>query len=262
MFTRILVPVDLAAPEACAAALAAAIRLGAARNAAITALSVVPAWPGDLARAPEDHEPALAAWVDRHRGGARVGIDLRIGGSPAARILEAVEETGADLVAMASHAPVMSDYLLGSNAAHVALHAPCSVLVAREGAGEPVRHLLVPIDPARPEASDRAVAIAAAIARADGARRTHLAVLPVEAEAGPPDPAAVLAARWVGPGPAPEIRVVAGASVSGEIRAVAEALGIDLIVMASHDPRFGDALIGSNAAHVALHVPASVLVVR
>jgi nucleotide-binding universal stress UspA family protein len=32
--------------------------------------------------------------------------------------------------------------------------------------------------------------------------------------------------------------------------------------MGSHDPHFTDYLIGSNAAHVALHTPCSVLVVR
>jgi nucleotide-binding universal stress UspA family protein len=53
-----------------------------------------------------------------------------------------------------------------------------------------------------------------------------------------------------------------GGSVSGEIRYAAEELDVDLIVMASHEPRLTDYLIGSNAAHVALHTPASVLVVR
>ncbi len=35
-----------------------------------------------------------------------------------------------------------------------------------------------------------------------------------------------------------------------------------MIVMGSHDSHFTDYLIGSNAAHVALHTPCSVLVVR
>ena len=53
-----------------------------------------------------------------------------------------------------------------------------------------------------------------------------------------------------------------GGSISAEIRYTAEELGCDLIVMGSHDPHFTDYLIGSNAAHVALHTPCSVLVVR
>ncbi len=38
---------------------------------------------------------------------------------------------GQPLVVMAAHDPRITDYLIGSNAAHVVLHAPCSVLVVR-----------------------------------------------------------------------------------------------------------------------------------
>ena len=47
------------------------------------------------------------------------------------RIIEMVEEKHIDLVVMAAHDPRVTDYLIGSNAAHVVLHAPCSVLVVR-----------------------------------------------------------------------------------------------------------------------------------
>lgn len=46
-------------------------------------------------------------------------------------ILVAAEETGADLVVMASHRPELKDYLLGPNSARVVRHAQCSVLVVR-----------------------------------------------------------------------------------------------------------------------------------
>ena len=36
------------------------------------------------------------------------------------------------MIVMASHDPVLSDYLLGSVAARVVRHAHCSVLVARK----------------------------------------------------------------------------------------------------------------------------------
>jgi len=42
----------------------------------------------------------------------------------------------------------------------------------------------------------------------------------------------------------------------------AEELGVDLIVMGSHDPRLSDYLFGSNASRVVLHTPCSVMVVR
>ena len=37
-----------------------------------------------------------------------------------------------DLIVVGSHRPVMSDYLLGSNAKTIVRHAQCSVLVVRE----------------------------------------------------------------------------------------------------------------------------------
>ncbi len=33
---------------------------------------------------------------------------------------------------LASHGPVLKDYVVGSNAGYIALHAPCSVFVVRE----------------------------------------------------------------------------------------------------------------------------------
>ncbi len=52
-----------------------------------------------------------------------------------AEILRVARETAADLIIMASHHPEVSDYLLGSNAAHVVRHAECSVLVVRQRRG-------------------------------------------------------------------------------------------------------------------------------
>jgi universal stress protein F len=57
--------------------------------------------------------------------------EVKITGSVNGRIIEAVEEKRIDLIAIASHNPRMTDYLIGSHAAHVVLHAPCTVLVVR-----------------------------------------------------------------------------------------------------------------------------------
>jgi nucleotide-binding universal stress UspA family protein len=46
-------------------------------------------------------------------------------------LLREAEEFGADLIVVGSHRPVMSDYLLGSNAKTIVAHANCSVLVVR-----------------------------------------------------------------------------------------------------------------------------------
>jgi universal stress protein F len=52
-------------------------------------------------------------------------------GSAATEILEAARGAGADLLMVASHRPDMRDYFLGSTAARVVRHSPCSVLVVR-----------------------------------------------------------------------------------------------------------------------------------
>ena len=67
------------------------------------------------------------------------------------------------------------------------------------------------------------------------------------------------------PSPPPADEPVGGAEpprVDAELARLCERFKPDLIVMGSHDPHFTDYLIGSNAAHVALHTPCSVLVVR
>ena len=50
-----------------------------------------------------------------------------------AALLEAISATGADLVIMASHVPGVAEYVLGSHGGHLAVHAPCSVMLIREG---------------------------------------------------------------------------------------------------------------------------------
>jgi nucleotide-binding universal stress UspA family protein len=54
-------------------------------------------------------------------------------GAPWQAICDAAERIGADLVVIGSHGYGGLDRLLGTTAAKVVNHAPCSVLVAREG---------------------------------------------------------------------------------------------------------------------------------
>jgi len=64
--------------------------------------------------------------------GKEVTIETEIRtGSPANQILQSAEESGADLIMIASHRPGLSDYFIGSTAARVVRHAQCSVLISR-----------------------------------------------------------------------------------------------------------------------------------
>jgi universal stress protein F len=57
-------------------------------------------------------------------------VEVRVG-HPYHTILEVAAEKGVELIVIASHKPMLQDYLLGSTAAKVVRHASCSVLVMR-----------------------------------------------------------------------------------------------------------------------------------
>jgi len=52
-------------------------------------------------------------------------------GSPGQKIVEFAREHESDCIIVASHRPGLQDYFLGSTAARVVRHAPCSVHVVR-----------------------------------------------------------------------------------------------------------------------------------
>jgi nucleotide-binding universal stress UspA family protein len=264
MYKHILVPVDLADPEASDPAFGVARHIAQRDGARISVLSVVPAWPGDLDLSPRDHQPELDALIKEVAEGTAMTGEVQIGGSISGRIIQAILNKGIDLVVMASHNPKITDYLIGSNAAHVVLHSSCSVLVVRNAPSR-FQKLLVPVDLDYPETSAKAMEVAKAMARAEGSKLTVVSVQPLimdETGTPPPDYRPKMDAFLARHGGDIESILAMGGSVTGEIRVAAEQAGADLIVMGSHDPHFTDYLIGSNAAHVALHTPVSVLVVR
>ncbi len=74
---------------------------------------------------------ARATLVDMLKAvGLTADIEIR-SGRPHHAIVSLAEESGADLIMIASHTPGPRGYLLGSTAANVVRHANCSVLVLR-----------------------------------------------------------------------------------------------------------------------------------
>jgi nucleotide-binding universal stress UspA family protein len=140
MFKSILVPIDVAHRSSWQFALPQAIELAKAGGASLTVVTVV----RDLSLMLEgvhlgyqleqmvtEAEGKLATILEPYRAdGLRIRADVRMG-SISHEILAAARGHGADLILMASHRPEMRDYLIGPNAAHVAQHASCSVLVLR-----------------------------------------------------------------------------------------------------------------------------------
>ena len=142
---RILVGVD-GSPRA-EGVLSVAIAIGRAQGAKMTLLRSVglpPDVPQDFWKTTE--EPLLAV-LKRHAQeyldaeAKKVPADLLDGtdlvvGVPWQAICGSAEERKADLVVIGSHGYSGFDRLLGTTAAKVVNHAPCSVLVVREPRAE------------------------------------------------------------------------------------------------------------------------------
>lgn len=138
MYKNIIVAVDLAHGEAGKALLEKAGKLvdpgGTIRI--LHVLEDVPSYiaaelPRDLSdRRAAEAKVELKLLAEQASGGAKVEVETRHGAA-AGQILETADDSGADLIMIASHRPGLSDYFIGSTAARVVRHAQCSVLIAR-----------------------------------------------------------------------------------------------------------------------------------
>ena len=140
MFKKVLVAIDVSVPDSTPLGLEQAIELAAASHGALRLVnvqSILPATFMEYVPADFDEEQekramrtldALVAQVPLPA--ERVSRAVRVGGVYHELLGEATD-WGADLIVVGSHRPVMSDYLLGSNAKTIVRHAQCSVLVVR-----------------------------------------------------------------------------------------------------------------------------------
>ncbi len=137
MYSNIMVPVDLAHVERLAKALDTAADLARHYGASVCYVGVTTSAPGEAAHNPAEFEARLealgAAQAERH--GAAVSTRTIVSNDPAIdlddKLIGAVQETGADLVVMASHMPGLMEHVFASNAGYVASHAAVSVFVVR-----------------------------------------------------------------------------------------------------------------------------------
>ena len=137
MYTRIMVPVDLAHVDKLSKALETAAKIAKGDSATIVYAGVGTTAPSAVAHTPEEFAAKLDAFVAEQRAAHGitaeahamrshdVAIDL------ADKLIEAARELRADLVVMASHVPGAGDHVFHSNAGHVAAHAPVSVFIVR-----------------------------------------------------------------------------------------------------------------------------------
>ncbi len=138
MFQRILAPVDLAHLGALERALNITAAEARQHGAAVTYVSVTGPAPGSLAHNPDEFRAKLESFAKEQAESH--GIDASalavVSNDPTTDIddalLEAVEQTGADLVIMASHKPGVAEFFWPSNGGKVAAHSKASVFVVRD----------------------------------------------------------------------------------------------------------------------------------
>lgn len=137
---NILLPIDLAHPEKTVEIMKEAKKYTEGREVGFTIAHIVshmPGFmtaqlPGDFAqRALEDVQTRLEALVKDNGLDPSTEIVVR-SGNPQHELVLLAKDKDIDLIIIASHQPGgLADYLLGSVAAAVVRHAPCSVLVKR-----------------------------------------------------------------------------------------------------------------------------------
>lgn len=138
MYQKIMVAVDLAHADRLEKALTTAADLSKHYNAPLCYVGVSAALPGPVAHNPQEFAGKMKAFgsaqAERH-GLTDVTSAVYVSHDPTVdldeTLLKAVEETGADLVVMASHVPGVAEHLFASNAGYVGMHSKASVFVVR-----------------------------------------------------------------------------------------------------------------------------------
>ena len=141
MYKRIVLAVDLAEPTPIPKGQTQAVELAKMGGGELRLVNVQPVIPAtfmeyvpvdfDVEQAERAKEALNAILASIELPSERKSAATRAGGIYH-ELLQEASEWNADLIVVGSHRPVMSDYLLGSNAKTIVRHAQCSVLVVRE----------------------------------------------------------------------------------------------------------------------------------
>jgi nucleotide-binding universal stress UspA family protein len=141
MYKRIILAIDLAEPTSTPKGLTQAAELAKAGGGELRLVNVQPVMPATFMEyVPVDFDVEQATRAKEALDVILAALDLPAERKSAAtraggiyhELLQEASDWGADLIVVGSHRPVMSDYLLGSNAKTIVRHAQCSVLVVRE----------------------------------------------------------------------------------------------------------------------------------
>ena len=137
MFQKILIPIDLNHAETLEKAVSAGVYLAKADDIPIVFTAIASTVPSPLAHTPDEFRAKLDAYAasQAEKHGISASAHAAFAHDPAAELedalLKAIDDTGADLVVMATHAPKLTDYFWPSNGGRVASHANVSVFLVR-----------------------------------------------------------------------------------------------------------------------------------
>ncbi|AXS84745.1 MULTISPECIES: universal stress protein [Marinobacter] len=139
MYSKILVPVDLAHTDKMVKALNTSIDIAKHYKATLCYVTVTNSTPSAAAHNPKELAEKLSVFAEEQGRLHGINTDSIVMESADTaielddKLLEAIQETGADLVVMASHAPGIGDrlHVLHSNGANIVRHSDISVFVVR-----------------------------------------------------------------------------------------------------------------------------------
>jgi len=137
MYSRIMVPVDMSHLDQLEKALKTAEDLAGLYGAEITYVSVTTEQPSAVAHTPAEFAQKLDAFAKARvdAGGHKATAKSYASHDPTVdmdkTLQQAVSDTGADMVVMASHKPGIADYFWGSHGGTLASHVGVSVFVVR-----------------------------------------------------------------------------------------------------------------------------------
>ncbi len=139
MYSKILVPVDLAHTDKMVKALNTSIDIAKHYNATLCYVTVTNSTPGAAAHNPKELAEKLRVFAEEQGKSHGISTDSMVIESADTaveledKLLEAIKTTGTDLVVMASHPPGIGDRLniLHSNGANIVKHSDISVFVVR-----------------------------------------------------------------------------------------------------------------------------------
>ena len=138
MYSKIMVPIDLAHVDRMAGAVNMAADLAKLYDAPVCYVGATTSAPSRVAHSPEEYKGKLEAFArqeaDTH--GQRATAHVVVSHDPVATLdddlLKAVSDVGADLVVMATHVPNMGDLIWASNGGRLASHTKASICLVRE----------------------------------------------------------------------------------------------------------------------------------